>query len=101
MANHTIANNVYVPFLEQKGFLSWFLTTDHKRIGILYLISISLFFIIAGIIALLMRFELMTPMADFVSPHTYNVLFTLHGSLMVFFFIVPGLAVRRKSLRHF
>ena len=62
MANHTVATNVYVPFLEQKGFLSWFLTTDHKRIGILYLISISLFFAIAGIIALLMRFELMTPM---------------------------------------
>ena len=92
MANHTIATNVYVPFLEKKGFLSWFLTTDHKRIGILYLISISLFFLIAGFIALLMRFELMTPAADFVSPHTYNVLFTLHGSLMVFFFIVPGLA---------
>lgn len=92
MANHTIANNVYVPFLEKKGFLSWFLTTDHKRIGILYLISISLFFLIAGVIALLMRLELMTPTSDFVSPHTYNVLFTLHGSLMVFFFIVPGLA---------
>jgi len=92
MANHTIATNVYVSFLEKKGFLSWFLTTDHKRIGILYLISISFFFLIAGTIALLMRFELLTPASDFVSPHTYNVLFTLHGSLMVFFFIVPGLA---------
>ena len=92
MANHTIATNVYVSFLDKKGFLSWFLTTDHKRIGILYLISISFFFLIAGTIALLMRFELLTPASDFVSPHTYNVLFTLHGSLMVFFFIVPGLA---------
>ena len=92
MANHTIAHDVYVPFLEKKGFLSWILTTDHKRIGILYLVSTSLFFLIAGIIALLMRFELLTPASDFVDPHTYNVLFTLHGSIMVFFFIVPGLA---------
>jgi len=92
MANHAIATNVYVSFLEKKGFLSWFLTTDHKRIGILYLVSVSFFFLIAGIIALLMRFELLTPVSDFMSPHTYNVLFTLHGSLMVFFFIIPGLA---------
>ncbi len=92
MANHTIAHDVYVPFLEKKGFLSWILTTDHKRIGILYLVSTSLFFLVAGIIALLMRFELLTPASDFVDPHTYNVLFTLHGSIMVFFFIVPGLA---------
>lgn len=93
MANQTVAEHVYVPFLdEKKGIWSWIVTTDHKRIGILYLISISLFFLIAGAIALLMRFELLTPVSDFVSPHTYNVLFTLHGSIMVFFFIVPGLA---------
>ncbi|MCZ6527749.1 MAG: cbb3-type cytochrome c oxidase subunit I, partial [Candidatus Dadabacteria bacterium] len=92
MANHAVAANVYVPFLEKKGILSWLYTTDHKRIGILYLASISFFFLIAGMIALLMRFELLTPASDFVSPHTYNVLFTLHGSIMVFFFVVPGLA---------
>ncbi len=76
MANHAVATNVYVPFLEKKGILSWLYTTDHKRIGILYLVSISLFFLIAGMIAMLMRFELLTPASDFVSPHTYNVLFT-------------------------
>ena len=92
MANHTIAHNVYVPFLEKKGILSWILTTDHKRIGIMYLISISFFFLVAGVFALMMRYELLTPASDFVQPHTYNVLFTLHGSIMVFFFIVPGLA---------
>ncbi len=92
MADSTIAANAYIPFLEKKGIWSWLLTTDHKRIGILYLVSISIFFLIAGVIALLMRFELLTHNADFVSPHTYNVLFTLHGSVMVFFFIVPGLA---------
>jgi cytochrome c oxidase subunit 1 len=92
MANHTIAHNVYVPFLEKKGILSWILTTDHKRIGIMYLISISFFFLVAGVFALMLRYELLTPASDFVQPHTYNVLFTLHGSIMVFFFIVPGLA---------
>jgi len=90
MANHAVAANVYVSFLEKKGMLSWLYTTDHKRIGILYLVSISLFFLIAGVIALLMRFELLTPASDFVSPHTYNVLFTLHGSIMVFFFRCTG-----------
>lgn len=92
MANHTIAHNVYVPFLEEKGILSWILSTDHKRIGIMYLVSISFFFLVAGSIALMMRYELLTPHADFVQPHTYNVFFTLHGSIMVFFFIVPGIA---------
>ncbi|NIP38773.1 MAG: cytochrome c oxidase subunit I, partial [Candidatus Dadabacteria bacterium] len=72
--------------------MSWAWTTDHKRIGILYLISVTFFFLVAGAIAVVMRTELFTPESDLVSPHTYNVLFTLHGSLMVFFFIVPGVA---------
>ena len=92
MANHTIAETLPVPFLAQKGVLSWILSTDHKRIGIMYLASISTFFVIAGIFALLMRFELLTPEKNIVDPHTYNVLFTLHGAIMVFLFIVPGLA---------
>jgi cytochrome c oxidase subunit 1 len=58
----------------------------------MYLISISFFFLVAGVFALMLRYELLTPASDFVQPHTYNVLFTLHGSIMVFFFIVPGLA---------
>lgn len=92
MANHTIAETLPVPFLEQKGILSWILSTDHKRIGIMYLASISAFFAIAGIFALFMRFELLTPEKNIMDPHTYNVLFTLHGAIMVFLFIVPGLA---------
>ena len=92
MANHTIAHDVYVPFLEKKGILSWILTTDHKRIGIMYLVSISTFFLIAGVAALLMRLELISPGKTIVDAHAYNVLFTFHGSVMVFFFIVPGLA---------
>ena len=92
MANHTITETLPVPFLEQTGILSWILSTDHKRIGIMYLTSISTFFAVAGIFALLMRFELLTPEKNILDPHTYNVLFTLHGAIMVFLFIVPGLA---------
>ncbi|MCY3973730.1 MAG: cytochrome c oxidase subunit I [Candidatus Dadabacteria bacterium] len=74
------------------GLWQWLTTTDHKRIGLMYLVSLLFFFIFAGVAALLMRYELATPESDVFSPHTYNVLFTLHGSVMVFFFIVPGIA---------
>lgn len=74
------------------GLWTWLTSTDHKRIGLMYLASLLFFFVLAGITALMMRYELATPEADVFSPHTYNVLFTLHGSIMVFFFIVPGLA---------
>ncbi|MGH7884768.1 MAG: cbb3-type cytochrome c oxidase subunit I, partial [Thermodesulfobacteriota bacterium] len=93
MANGITADTTYESYLTKKGFKSWALTTDHKRIGIMYLISISFFFLLAGVTALLMRFELLTPELDFFRNTTeYNVAFTLHGSLMVFFFIVPGIA---------
>jgi len=93
MTNGTAHDSMTVPsFYEPKGFKSWLLTTDHKRIGILYLVTISFFFLVAGAFALLMRYELLTPESDFLSPHTYNVFFTMHGSLMVFFFIIPGVS---------
>jgi len=93
MANGTAATMSEPSFLEhKKGFMSWAWTTDHKRIGIMYLVSVTFFFLVAGALAIIMRTELFTPESDLVSPHTYNVLFTLHGSLMVFFFIVPGVA---------
>ena len=72
------------------GLKSWFLTLDHKRIGILYLVSISLFFIIGGIFAALIRIELMTPQGDLVEAETYNKLFTMHGVAMIFFFLIPA-----------
>lgn len=92
MSSSSASETTHVSFYEPKTFKSWLLTTDHKRIGLMYLITISFFFIIAGAVAMLMRYELMTPESDFVSAHTYNVMFTLHGSIMVFFFIVPGIA---------
>src|SRR6185503_440611 len=70
---------------------SWLLTTDHKRIGILYLISILFYFLIAAIAAALMRMELITPAGDMVTSETYNKLFTIHGTLMVWFFLIPSI----------
>jgi len=70
---------------------SWLLTTDHKRIGILYLLSITFFFIIGGLAATIVRLELMTPEGDLVQAETYNKLFTLHGVAMVFLFLVPSI----------
>jgi cytochrome c oxidase subunit I len=70
---------------------SWLLTTDHKRIGILYLLSIIFFFLIAAMAAALMRMELITPPGDMVSSEIYNRLFTIHGVLMVWFFLIPSI----------
>jgi cytochrome c oxidase subunit 1 len=70
---------------------SWLLTTDHKRIAILYLIAITFFFFVGGAAATLFRLELMTPAPDLLESETYNKLFTLHGVLMIFFFLIPSI----------
>jgi cytochrome c oxidase subunit 1 len=70
---------------------SWLLTTDHKRIALLYLVSITLFFFVGGAAAVLMRLELMTPPGDLVQAETYNKLFTMHGVIMIFFFLIPSI----------
>lgn len=75
-----------------KGFWSWVYTVDHKRIGLLYLFSILLFFIVGGIFALLLRTELAAHGAGIAKdPDTYNIYFTMHGVVMIFLFIVPGI----------
>jgi cytochrome c oxidase subunit I len=76
---------------EQFTVRSWLLTTDHKRIAILYMISVTFFFFIGGAAAVLFRLELMTPPGDLVLSETYNKLFTLHGVVMVFFFLIPSI----------
>src|SRR5438046_9110591 len=73
------------------GIRSWLLTTDHKRIALLYLISITFFVFIGGFFALLIRLELLTPAGDLVQADTYNKLFTMHGQVMVFFFLIPSI----------
>ncbi|HWA24793.1 MAG TPA: cytochrome c oxidase subunit I [Lacunisphaera sp.] len=70
---------------------SWLLTHDHKRVALLYLFTITAFFAIAAVAAALMRWELLTPDADLVTPDIYNRLFTLHGVLMVWFFLIPSI----------
>ena len=70
---------------------SWLFTTDHKRVAVLYLITITMFFFIGGAAAVLFRLELMTPRGDLVISETYNKLFTLHGVIMVFFFLIPSI----------
>jgi cytochrome c oxidase subunit I len=73
------------------GIRSWLLTKDHKRIALLYLASVSAFFFLGGIFALLIRLELLTPEGDLVQADTYNRLFTMHGVVMVFFFLIPAI----------
>ncbi len=73
------------------GLASWLLTKDHKRIAILYLISVSIFFALGGLMAVLIRLELATPEGDLVQPDIYNRLFTMHGVLMIFFFLIPAI----------
>jgi cytochrome c oxidase subunit 1 len=73
------------------GIRSWLFTKDHKRIALLYLHTITFFFFLGGIFATLIRIELLTPAGDLVSSETYNKLFTLHGVMMVFFFLIPSI----------
>src|SRR6516165_6493351 len=72
------------------GIRSWLLTTDHKRIALLYLASVTFFFFIGGIFATLIRIHLLTPSGLVVTPETYNKLFTMHGVAMIFFFLIPS-----------
>ncbi len=78
-------------YLTEHTVRSWLLTTDHKRIGLLYLFTILVFFVIAAAAAAIMRLNLLTPNSLVVNGETYNKLFTLHGVLMVWFFLIPSI----------
>ena len=69
---------------------SWLMTLDHKRIAILYMVSLTFFFFVGGAAAVLFRLELITPQGDLVSSDTYNRLFSIHGIIMVWFFLIPA-----------
>ena len=73
----------------QSGFLLWMMTIDHKRIGILYLLSAAVFFMVGGFEALLMRIQLAQPDSKFLSPDMYNQIFTMHGTTMIFLVVMP------------
>lgn len=89
------SNGKHFSYLEyqgkHKGLLGWLLSTDHKRIGILYLIAISIFFLGGVTLGFLMRLELIAPGKTIVDAQTYNSFFTLHGVIMIFLFVVPGI----------
>lgn len=70
---------------------SWLLTKDHKRIALMYLVSVSAFFLMGGLYAAFIRLELLTPASDLLETATYNRVFTQHGILMVFFFLIPAI----------
>ena len=92
-----MADSVAVKSFYQKstnkytGILSWLLTKDHKKIGLMYGMAIITFFIVGIIVGLLMRYELIGPGRTMMDAQTYNQLFTLHGVIMIFLFIIPGL----------
>jgi cytochrome c oxidase subunit 1 len=74
-----------------RGIKSWLTTVDHKRIGLMYLASVIFFFFVGGMLALGLRLELLTPAKTFIEADTYNKIFTLHGAVMVFLFIIPSI----------
>jgi cytochrome c oxidase subunit I len=78
-------------YLTEKGFHSWAFTLDHKRIGVLYICTTLAFFLLGGLLAMLLRLKLLIPGPAFFSDHTYNVLFTMHGAMMIFLFIIPAI----------
>jgi cytochrome c oxidase subunit 1 len=89
-------SSTYTSYLDYKGkytgLLGWIFSTDHKRIGLLYLYAIMVFFLIGAAIGIMMRLELLNPGQQFVSPQAYNGMFTLHGIIMIFLVVIPGIA---------
>src|SRR6266542_4219181 len=77
---------------QRAGLYDWLTTTDHKKIGILYLVNSFILFLVGGVLALVVRAELAAPGLQFVKEDTYNQAFTIHASLMIFLFIIPILA---------
>lgn len=86
---HTSSGLNYIN--EFKGLKSWFTSLDHKRIGLLYMISVLVYFLFGGIMALLLRLELFNPGPNFLTPDQYNQVLTYHGAVMVFMVIIPGI----------
>jgi len=95
--SNEVEKTEYVSYLEHdgkyKGIFSWIFTMDHKRIGLLYLYAIVVLFFVGAIMGLLMRIELIAPGETIMKAQTYNGLFTVHGIIMIFMVVIPGLSV--------
>ena len=98
MANHTIppdaalAADFYHIRSRWSGLASWIFSTDHKRIGLMYLFLMLCFFTVGMTLGFLMRLELIAPGRTIMGPQTYNAVFTVHGVIMIFLFVIPGLS---------
>lgn len=79
-------------YLYPKGLKSWLTSTDHKRIGVMYLIAIMVFFLVGGLLGGVMKLELSQPGQQVIDAQTYNGLFTVHGIIMIFLVVIPGLS---------
>ena len=94
-ATSTLTTNTEPSYLDydnhRKGIFAWILSTDHKRIGLLYMFTIMSFFFIGATLGLLMKFELIAPGKTIMNAQTYNAFFTLHGVIMIFVIVIPGL----------
>ena len=75
---------------QETGLWAWLTTVDHKKIGLMYLMSVAFFFFVGGVLAVLLRTELLTPARNFMTADVYNQVFTLHGAIMIFFFLIPS-----------
>jgi cytochrome c oxidase subunit I len=90
---NTESNTIPLNYLNHKtGLWSWLTTKDHKRIGLLYLYAITVFFLTAAVLGLLMRIEKIAPGATIMTAQTYNAMFTIHGIIMIFVIVIPGLS---------
>ena len=87
---HPARNGGFWTDTGKTGITAWIFSTDHKRIGLLYFYSVLTFFLIAVVLGVLLRIELMAPGRTIMGPQTYNAIFTVHGVLMIFLFIIPG-----------
>jgi cytochrome c oxidase subunit 1 len=95
MAAETMAVESAVDFYHEKtrfkGIFGWMFSTDHKRIGLLYLVAVVMFFLVGMTLGLLMRLEMLKPENTIITPQTYNTFFTLHGIIMIFLVVIPAL----------
>src|SRR5690349_7657272 len=84
-----VAPTTHTPPAQRRGIGAWLTTVDHKKIGIMYIISTFVFFLLGGLAALLVRLQLALPDAPPIDPEVYNQIFTIHASVMLFLFVIP------------